>query len=73
MSVIVYSKNNCAACERAKALLKQKGVDFEVKNIDSDMEAMDFIVSKGHRSVPQVYVNGVHTPPEAIVDQDFIE
>lgn len=51
----VYSKNNCQACESAKTLLKNKGIEFEVRNCDEDFEAFDFIVSEGHRSFPQIY------------------
>ena len=51
----VFSKNNCAACDSAKALLSSRGVEFVVKNCDEDYEAFDFIVSQGHRSFPQIY------------------
>lgn len=32
--VVVWSKENCPYCTNAKALLKQKGIDFEERNID---------------------------------------
>lgn len=60
MSVIVYSKNNCPACERAKALLQSKHIEFEVRNIDKDLEAMDFVVANKHRAMPVVYKDDVH-------------
>ncbi len=60
MSVIVYSKNNCPACERAKALLKSKNIEYDVKNIDNDLSAMDFVVANKHRAMPVVYKDGVH-------------
>ena len=53
--LIVFSKNNCQACDSAKALLKSKGIEFIVKNCDEDYEAFDFIVSKGFRSFPQIF------------------
>lgn len=59
MSITVYSKNNCPACDRAKALLTSKNLTFEVKNIDSDLDAMDFVVEKRHRAMPVVYIDGV--------------
>lgn len=55
MSVVIYSKNNCPACERAKALLTNKKIPFTVKNIDTDPDAMDFVVEKQHRAMPVVY------------------
>ncbi len=51
----IYSRNNCQACDSAKALLKSKNIEFSVKNCDEDFEAFDFIVSQGHRSFPQIY------------------
>lgn len=56
--IIIYSKNNCPACERAKMLLSSKGIIFEVKNIDRDIAAMDFVVEKRHRAMPVIYKNG---------------
>ena len=53
--LVVYSKENCQACESAKALLSSRGIEFTVKNCDEDWEAFDFIVSKGLRSFPQIF------------------
>lgn len=63
MKVVIYSKNNCPACERMKTLLSAKGIDYEVKNIDSDYDAMDFIIERGHRAMPVVYRDGIAVPP----------
>lgn len=54
----VYSKSNCPFCDRAKMLLKQKGVPFEEIRVDLDSAAKEFIVAAGHRTVPQIYQNG---------------
>jgi len=51
----VFSKNNCSACESAKALLKSRGIEFEVRNVDEDFDAFDFIVEQGLRSFPQIF------------------
>jgi glutaredoxin len=54
----VYSKNNCPFCVQAKNLLKLKGIDFEEINIEQQPEAREFVVSEGHRTVPQIYKDG---------------
>ena len=54
----VYSKANCAFCDQAKALLKSKDIPFEEVRIDESTEAREFIVSEGHRTVPQIYKDG---------------
>jgi glutaredoxin len=56
--VTVYSKNNCPFCVQAKNLLKLKGVDYTEVKIDEDASAKDFILSEGHRTVPQLYKDG---------------
>jgi glutaredoxin len=56
IEVTVFSKNNCPACERMKSKLRLAGIQFEVRNIDTDMDAMDFIVERGHRAMPVVYL-----------------
>jgi glutaredoxin 3 len=58
MMLTVYSKDNCPFCDRAKNLLKLKGIEFEEVRIDLDEQAKAFIVSEGHRTVPQIYRNG---------------
>jgi glutaredoxin 3 len=56
--ITVYSKNNCPYCVQAKNLLKMKGVAFEEINIEETPSAREFIVSEGHRTVPQIYQDG---------------
>lgn len=55
----VYSKNHCAFCDQAKALLKNKNIPFEEIKIDEDADARTFVLSEGHRTVPQIYKDGV--------------
>lgn len=54
----VYSKNHCPFCDQAKALLKKWEVPFEEIKIDVDPMAKEFVVSQGHRTVPQIYYQG---------------
>jgi glutaredoxin len=56
--VIVYSKNNCPYCVQAKNQLKNAEVDFIEVNIEEDLEARDFIIGQGHRTMPQIYKDG---------------
>ena len=54
----LYSKNNCGYCLQAKALLKNNDIPFEEINIETNTSARDFILSEGHRTMPQVYREG---------------
>lgn len=56
--IIIYSKNNCPFCVQAKNYLKSKNINFREINIEQDPEAREFIMAHGHRSVPQIYMDG---------------
>lgn len=55
----VYSTNTCPWCDKAKAYLKSKGVDFEELNVQDDMIARDEMIKKSKQmGVPVLDVNG---------------
>lgn len=56
--VTVYSKNNCPYCVQTKNLLTLKGINYTEVKIDEDADAKEFVVSEGHRTVPQIYQDG---------------
>ena len=53
--LIIYSKNNCPFCERAKDYLDIKGIEYLEKNITQDATAREFLLAQGHTQVPQLY------------------
>lgn len=55
--VQVYTSNTCPYCTMAKDYLKDKGVDFEEKNVQEDPQARDELVSKGYTGVPVLVIN----------------
>lgn len=65
-TVVVYSKANCPQCVTVKNQLTLKGVEFQEVRVDVRPDARIWLIKQGHRSVPQVYVDGVHTDPNAI-------
>jgi glutaredoxin len=56
--ITIYSKKVCPFCVNAKNFLKAKGIEFEEVNIEENAEAREYILSHGHKSVPQIYHNG---------------
>jgi glutaredoxin len=60
--ITIYSKNSCPFCDRAKALLESKGVEFKTVNIEETPDAREFLMDQGLRSVPQVFKDGVLLP-----------
>ena len=41
----------------AKALLNKHDVEYEEVNIDEEDDAKEFIISEGHRTMPQFYTD----------------
>lgn len=56
--ITIYSKKSCTYCDQAKALLTSKNIPFTEIRVDEDPAAREFIVSEGHRTVPQIYQDG---------------
>ncbi len=58
--VIVYTKDYCPYCTKAKALLKQKNVSFTEIDITHDEALQKEVVEKsgGRRTVPQIFIGG---------------
>lgn len=58
MMITVYSKENCPQCDKAKGLLKLNDIQFNEVRVDKDTVAREWLMEQGHRSVPQLYLNG---------------
>ncbi len=54
----LYTKNNCGYCLQAKALLKNNDIPYEEVNIESSEDARNFVITEGHRTMPQIYKDG---------------
>ena len=57
MQVVVWSKNNCPYCDMAKKLLKQKGVDYEERNINAGNWTKEDLLNANPlaRTMPQIF------------------
>ena len=60
--IIIYSKDYCPYCAKAKNLLLQKKQIFTELCIDLHPELRDEMISKsnGRTTVPQIFINGQH-------------
>jgi glutaredoxin 3 len=58
----IYTSRYCPYCHAAKALLKQKGVEFIEIEIDRDWERRDEMIDRANRrmAVPQIFIGDVH-------------
>jgi len=59
MKAIVWSKICCPYCDQAKALLEQKGIDFEERKIGEGYTKEQLLEAVPNaRTVPQIILNG---------------
>ncbi|MGE5656027.1 MAG: glutaredoxin 3 [Actinomycetota bacterium] len=60
--VEIYTWQTCPYCIRAKVLLGWKGVNYTEYKIDGDGVARNKMAerAKGHRTVPQIFINDRH-------------
>ena len=61
-SVVIYTREFCGYCARAKSLLQSKGVDFIEHNAtySPDMRQEMIAKSNGGATFPQIFINEVH-------------
>jgi thioredoxin reductase (NADPH) len=65
MQAVVWSKNGCPYCDRAKELLGGSGIKYEEHNIsDSDelrtqlLETLEKVAPDSPKTVPQIFLDG---------------
>ena len=57
--VLMYITSWCPFCSRAKALLKEKGVQWTELDIEADpVHRQAMTEASGRTSVPQIFING---------------
>ena len=62
MKIVIYSKNNCQFCTKAKHMIKTLGLEYEEKSLekdfDSDPSKMMEDIGKPVRTMPQIKIDG---------------
>ncbi|KAI7890530.1 glutaredoxin-1 [Mucor mucedo] len=62
--VVVFSKSYCPYCVKAKAVLKEFGVEFFVMELDKESNGsavQQYLAEKtGQRTVPNIFINQQH-------------
>jgi glutaredoxin 3 len=58
MKAIVWSKHHCPYCDQAKALLTQKGIEFEERKVGDGYTKEDLLEAVPlARTVPQIFLD----------------
>lgn len=59
MNATIWTKSNCPYCVNAKALLEQKGIEYEERKIGEGYTREDLLeVAPSARTVPQIFLDG---------------
>lgn len=59
VDVDIYVTAYCGYCDRAKQLLRRKGVAFRELDVGNDPEKRAWLVTAtGRRTVPQIFIGG---------------
>ena len=61
MKIVIYSKNNCQFCTKAKHMVKTLGLEYTEKTLEKDFESdpskMIEDIGKPVRTMPQVKID----------------
>lgn len=59
-AVEIYTIDNCPYCERAKALLKSRGISYAETHVDksNDTQIQDLVARSKMRTFPQIFIGG---------------
>ncbi|WP_102960985.1 glutaredoxin 3 [Mangrovicella endophytica] len=60
--IIIYTRQLCGYCARAKQLLDSKGVSFEERDATGDPELRREMIQRanGRSTFPQIFIGGTH-------------
>lgn len=59
--VLVYTRDGCPYCTRAKMLLSSKGVSFEERNASADPAfRAEMMQVSGRNTFPQIFIGATH-------------
>lgn len=61
MHVLIFTKQLCSYCDKAKALLKEHGLEYEEIDCTFSTECVEDMEKRsGRRTFPQIFLNGEH-------------
>lgn len=59
-NIIIYSKQNCPYCVRAKNLFRSHGLSFKEIDLTGNFEELEKLKNRTkHFTVPQIFINDI--------------
>ena len=71
MKVLIYTRNNCVWCDRAKNLLKINNLEYEEVDLSDDIQRENFYkkFNNSIKTMPQIFIDNNRIGGfEALVD-----
>jgi glutaredoxin 3 len=60
-AIVVYATGWCPYCQRARALLAKKGLEFKEIDVEDDGKLREEMIARsGKRTVPQIFIGDKH-------------
>ena len=63
-NVIVYTKEDCGACDTVITFLEQSGITVETRNTSKNQEYLQEVIDLGFKSVPVTIADGMAPFPD---------
>ncbi len=62
VDIVIYTTASCPYCRRAKALLRERGLEFTEISVDGDAKARATMTARagGRYTVPQIFFGETH-------------
>lgn len=54
MRITIYTRNDCVQCHATKRAIENRGLTFDLINLDLHPEALDDLRAQGYRQLPVV-------------------
>ena len=54
--IIVYTQPSCAPCDQVTALLTERGLEYETRDVSADPEALKELTELGYMATPVTIV-----------------
>jgi glutaredoxin 3 len=56
---VLFSGKDCSACKTLKDTLNNKNIEYKEFDIWNNPDALKYMMGKGYRSIPQLFLDGV--------------
>lgn len=56
-NIKIYSSSTCTNCTAAKEYIKEKGYEYEEKNVSLDADAKKELLAMGYMGVPIIFID----------------